>query len=446
MEFTTWLAVEIAFACMSVTFIYLFMRAFLKEHSDIHTALKLFVILLVLVERFVSSIFLNEYAIIISSISVISAFIIGMVCFRARVFEVGLAAAFSIVAAISSELLAVFTITSFYSIHFSYIMENNIYQLQGRVLLYLIYLVMIILVNLFRNVHIDTISTKLTLALCVLPIASILVVQQFVMHIVDLAYMPSISEIIPLFSIITVNIFIFILVENLMKQNEKNRELMLIEFQNITQQQHINEFLNTYEQVKQMVHDFKHQVGILYALSEEGKHEELSLRLSELSNLSHRPLVVNTGNFMLDAILSTREEEARKHGIELKARLEIEPNLPYISTELCVLLCNGFDNAIEACNRSVNKNKVIDMELTANAFSFMFKMRNTLGEKPETKGGIFISKKKEKIWHGVGIQSMKQSCKKLGGHISYNYDNEYFMLRLYIPFKGLIAKNDVVHG
>jgi len=433
MEDFAWIVIELIFAIMSVAFAYLFMRAFLKDNRDINIIWKIIAIAFVLILRIYTSLFLNEYPLIVSGISIIFAFVIGIVCFRARVFEIGLSAFLSFLAAGSSELVAVFIVTHFHSIHFSYIMGNNIYHLQGRTLLYLIFLILTILVNRFRSASIDTITNKLTLAMCVLPTVSILVAQQFVMHIVTIADTPSISEVIPLLSIIVVNIFIFILIENIVKQNEKNKTLMFFKLQNTAQQQHVRQLLGTYEQVRQMAHDFKHQVGILNALSEEKQYDELSARLFELSSVSHKPLVINTDNIMLDAVLSSKKEEAEKQGIQFQLKLDIDPNLSYMSIELCVLLCNALDNALEACNRSLNLNKSIELELNATTSVFMFKIRNTLGEKPELQAGIFKTKKEDNLRHGVGMQSMKQACKNLGGNITYNHDNEHFRLWVNIP-------------
>ena len=433
MENTMWIVIEIIFAFINMILMYLFIRMFLKKKSKTYTIVDILGFISVIAANFLASYFISDNTLVFSVITFLSAFALGAICFRAKLHYIIVAVVFAFLVGISSEMIAVFIITGFQAVSVEDILQLSIYRMQSRVISCLIYLIVIVLVNRFINVRMELMTTRLTLALCVLPLTSVFVIYQFAVHIVVSMYVLTLSETIPLLSIIIINIFIFVLVDNILKQKEKDQALIRIESQNAVYQQQIENFLITHEQIRKITHDFKHQVDSLIILCEEKQCDKLLSCLKNLSSRCHNDLIIKTGNKMLDALLSSKKAEAERQQIYFDLKLDVQPNLPYISLEHCVLLSNGLDNAIEACGRSKGKAKLIDLELTANAIAFMFRLRNTLGEKPEPLGETFKSKKNNKFKHGIGLISMKSTCQELDGKIDYSYDDEYFTVWVYIP-------------
>jgi len=278
-------------------------------------------------------------------------------------------------------------------------------------------------------------NVKLILALSILPLVSILVYLQFISFVVATTHYLTITETIPMLSIVVVNIFIFVLVENIMRQNEKNKALLLIETQNDAQQKRIGQLMDYHEQVRHIFHNFKQQADVLYRLCKEKQYDELLDNLSKLSNHHNTLIIVKTGNLLLDTILSSKKAEATKQNIDFEFLLNVKPNLSYINMEICILLGNAIDNAIEACMRSTLDIKIIEMNLTATQSSFLFKMRNSIGETPQVEGEFLKTKKSDSLHHGIGMSSMSQTCRKLGGNLDYEYDDEQFRIWIHLPIE-----------
>ena len=434
-----WIVVEVIFSCIDVLFTYLFLRIFLNRKYSI-AVLEIGLVILVITIKVLANFLLSDNMIVYSSIAIGSTLILGYACFRAKLQNIVIATMFSFIAGASTEMLAVFMVTGIHGVSMEEIIQLNIYRVQSRTLSYLVYLILIVLINRFMNVRVNIMTSKLMIALCVLPLTSIFIMYQFAVHVIGEMYTPTITETIPLLSIITVNIFVFFLVESLIKQNEKEHALTLIKSQNNANQQHIKHLLDTQNQIKKISHDFKHQVNALRILCEKKQCDKLLTCLLELSSQSNPIFAINTENPMLDTIISSKKEDSEKYGIDLKLELDITPNLSYITVEHCVLLSNGLDNAIEACDRSNGKKKFIDLELTANMTAFMFRIKNTVGEIPEPAGEFLKTKKSDKLRHGIGLQSMKQTCDELGGNMIFEYDENYFEIWIYIPIKGLMGK------
>jgi len=436
MSDTIWIFVEFAFAGISIVLTYLFLRSFLKQRRTEFSTFNCIIAVSILAIKFVASLLFSNYIIIISSVAIVTAFLMSYFFFDGKkvIWSVVSAILVAIAGAVA-ELLAVIVITNFQSISLGEVMQFGVHRLTGRTLSYLVFLVLVIIIGKVRRNSMTSMTAKLLVALCILPLASILIIQQFTVHIIKTTYILNMNEVIPMLSIITVNIFVFILVENIIRQNEKNQALLLIESQCDAQQKHITQLLNNHEQIRQMSHDFKQQATILYRLCKEKQYNELLSSLSKLSNHHNELLIVKTGNLLLDTILSSKKEEAKKHGIKFECSLNVQPKLKYMSMDICILLGNAIDNAIEACMRSDANTNIIELELTADSSCFQFHMKNNIGELPQANEDFLQTKKSNTLLHGIGLQSIKQISNSLGGDMIYEYNDEQFAIWIYLTIK-----------
>ena len=432
---TFWFLAEFVYAGVSAFLTYLFMKAFLKKRKDVDILWKVITIIIVLCAKFVASYGFRESTVIIPSLSFLSAVVIGIICFRDKLRGVAVAAFFQLITGASAELLGAFVVITFQDVSVGGLIEYNIYRIQARTLSYLAYLIIIMLVSRFRNVSIEGMAVRPMVALCAFPLASMVIVQQFAQHLIRYAYAATIQEIIPLGSILLVNIFIFILVENLMGQNEKTRALILAEIQGEALTEHLKQFMANQAQVTRISHDFKYRVIALHALCKEKRYDELLADLTQLSTTADQVPLVNTNNTLLDAMISYKKAEAEMHHINLQINLSVQPNISYMTIEHCVLLGNALDNAIEACCKCSIDEREMSLDLKAIDTMFMFNLTNTFIDMPVESGGKFVTSKTGELKHGIGISSMKRTCKLLGGFMDYSYGDKQFKLQINIPIR-----------
>ena len=430
---TFWFLAEFTYAGVSAFLTYLFMKAFLKKRKDVDISWKIVTIVIVFLAKFIASYGFRESTVIIPSLSFLSAIAIGIICFRDKLRGVAVAGFFQLITGASAELIGAFVVITFQDVSVRGLVEYNIYRIQARTLSYLAYLIIIMLVSRFRNVSIEGMAVRPMVALCAFPLASMIIVQQFAQHLIRYAYAATIQEVIPLASILLVNIFIFVLVENLMRQNEKSRALILAETQGEALTEHLKQFMANQEQVTRMSHDFKHRVITLYALCKEKRYDELLDDLDKLSKKADQAPLVNTDNAMLDAIISYKKVEAEKHHIDLHIDLSVQPNIAYMTIEHCVLLGNALDNAIEACCKCPKDERKINLDLKAIDTAFMFNLTNTFADTPVESNGKFVTSKPGALKHGIGMSSMKRTCELLGGFMAYSYGAKRFKLQINIP-------------
>ena len=411
---------------------YQFIGAFLKKPKRDNHVLKSFVITVILISQILAVYFLAN-GFVISILSIVGAFLIANFCFKAKIYGAGIAAFFSFLAGASSELLAAFIITSFQDIPIYYMAELNTYRLQARTLSILILILFVVLIRHFRVGKFGVMTLKVVLVLSILPIASIIFIQYFVIHIMTVSYVPSIAEIASIFNIIIVNIFLFVMIENIIRQSENNQKLILMEAQNTAHYKHIQQLISNREQVRKMSHDFKQQVQIIYMMCVDRRYDELLEHITVLANKSSNEVLVETKNIMLDSMITSKVEETKQNEIELLKSLDIEPDLDYMTIEICVMIGNALDNAIEACIKS-KEDKFIGLEIIATRSQFLCHIKNSVGIKPIIDNGILQTTKVDILCHGVGVQSMIQTCEELGGDLSYEFDDEYFNLWIALSF------------
>lgn len=382
MENIMWEVIEVIFAVVHIVLIFLFVQAFLGTKKNTPNIIKTLVIIVVFGARILHGFVLMDNFIAMPVIATFSAFLIGITFFNSKVYIAGIAAFFSTLVGGASEMIAVFIIVNLQGVAFLYVAQFSSYRAQAETLSGLIFLVMIALVKIFRKGSMGVANKKTMIVLCSMPFFSILAIQQYALHFTAMPYAPTAFEVIPILSLIVINVFVFVLVEMLMRQNERNQKLLIVEVQNDAHKTHIRQLTEYQKQIRTMSHDFRQQVHEFYTLSAEKQYDKLHTKLTELSNRRSENLIVETKNIMLDSILTSKVELAETHNIDFKKKLDVQAELGYITSEICVLLGNALDNAIEACIRA-DDNKFIGMELTATPKQFLCHIINTVGIMPK---------------------------------------------------------------
>ena len=112
---------------------------------------------------------------------------------------------------------------------------------------------------------------------------------------------------------------------------------------------HYQEVENMYRQIRGWRHDYRSHIQAMKAYAASGDMEAMKAYLDLLdTDLNTVDTVVKTGNPMADAILSSKISLARARKIPVHADAHIPVQLTMSELDLCVILGNLFDNAIEA--------------------------------------------------------------------------------------------------
>ena len=198
-------------------------------------------------------------------------------------------------------------------------------------------------------------------------------------------------------------------------------------------QTHYQEVENMYRQMRGWRHDWRNHLQALKIYAAKGDLPGIQRYLDELdTSLSALDMVIKTGNPMTDAILNSKISLARARGIQVTADAHIPVKLKTSEIDLCCILGNLFDNAIDASMQLPEAQRLIrvymDMKNTQLYISFT---NFTAGKKLRKTGGIFPTTKGE--GHGFGLVRIDAIVERLDGYISRNSEDGAFTTEILLP-------------
>lgn len=196
---------------------------------------------------------------------------------------------------------------------------------------------------------------------------------------------------------------------------------------------HYREVDNMYRQIRSWRHDYRNHVQLLKVLAEQGDLDGIRAYLDELDqDLNTVDVAVKTGNAMADAILNSKISLARSRGVTVQADAHIPVKLSMSELDLCCILGNLFDNAIEASAKLPEGERLIRVYMDMKGTQLYLSFTNfTAGEKLEKSGGRFRTTKGE--GHGFGLVRIDTIVERLGGYLSRNSEAGAFTTEILIP-------------
>lgn len=196
---------------------------------------------------------------------------------------------------------------------------------------------------------------------------------------------------------------------------------------------HYAEVENMYRQMRGWRHDYRSHIQTMKAHAAEGDWEAVRAYLDTLeTDLATVDTVVKTGNPMADAILNSKISLARSKGIPVQADASIPVALKISELDLCVILGNLFDNAIEASLTLPEKNRLIRVYIDMKGPQLYISFTNFTAAKKQRKvGGIFHTTKGE--GHGFGLVRMDTIVSRLGGYLTRNSEDGAFTTEILLP-------------
>ena len=134
----------------------------------------------------------------------------------------------------------------------------------------------------------------------------------------------------------------------------------------------------------------------------------------------------NTGNGIADALLSEKQRQASAYNtiIEFNGMLPQDILSP---TDLCVILGNTLDNAVEACQKiNSDANKIISISCNCTSGFLFLTIRNPINESIPIHNNYVATTKENKTLHGFGLLSLHSVVKKYDGSVKLIASNNLF--------------------
>ena len=206
-------------------------------------------------------------------------------------------------------------------------------------------------------------------------------------------------------------------------------------FQSDLMDRHYDEVENMYRTMRGWRHDYHNHIQAMKAYAQLGKYEELIAYLGRLDeNLYQVDTVVKTGNLMMDAVLGSKLSLMKHRGIRTDVTVHVPEEMRLTDMELCVLVGNLLDNAIEACDEvAEEENRFIRIYMDTLQEQFYLSIMNGMKGKAQRKGMSFVSRKREGGLPGFGLQRVDRIVEKYGGYLNRQTEDGVFATEILLP-------------
>ena len=175
-------------------------------------------------------------------------------------------------------------------------------------------------------------------------------------------------------------------------------------------------------------HDMRHHFALLQGLASKGHIEEIKeyLRTAQSDMDAITPLRF-CENETVNLILSAFSANAKQSEILLTVEARLPDSLPFSDTELCSLLSNALENAIQASKNIADSNeRHIKLRMYSKNNKLCIDIRNSYQSEPVFHQGLPVSKEQG---HGFGTKSMAHIVEKHGGVFQFSVQDGWFIFQ-----------------
>ena len=205
---------------------------------------------------------------------------------------------------------------------------------------------------------------------------------------------------------------------------------------------YIEQYKRKEQETRAFRHDMINQLALLDMNLAAGKREDCLEHLEELlgkaRGFSPR---FNTGDEMLDCIVSMKNEKMEENGISFTCDGVCDGGLDLKPMDLCVIFANAMDNAIEATlaerAKGTDVPMAIDFKITRTGSYFVFKLKNPCPEDLDAESlfdpNVIYTSKKDKRHHGFGTKNLLRTVNRYDGMVKAKREGREFELGITLP-------------
>ena len=225
---------------------------------------------------------------------------------------------------------------------------------------------------------------------------------------------------------------IFFLSENNQNFLRKSYEQSMMEYQNKVVAKQVEEVQGLYMTMRGWRHDYHNHIQVLKAHMAMGQLDALAGYLDALEqDLSQVDTYVKSGNLMVDAVLNSKLTLARQKDIALDCAAELPEQLSVSDVDLCVILGNLLDNAVEACEKIPPEGRFLRVYCAVVKHQLYLSVQNSAKEELDFDERNYISKKRGN--HGLGMKRVKVLVDQYQGFLNLQNQPGIFAAEVLLP-------------
>lgn len=225
-----------------------------------------------------------------------------------------------------------------------------------------------------------------------------------------------------------------VVVERFSKTEGRRRELeVMLSLQNYRYQALVErEKIET--KLRCLQHDMKNHLLAIQKMADDNTQVKAYIQQMQ-GELEETGMVVETGNKVIDGLMAQKLQWAQEQGIRVIANMDLRQSGFMKEIDLCAIVSNAVDNAIEASMQVKEEDKRrIYIKAGIVQRYLVFRFMNYFENDLVMDGDRIVSSKSDDRPHGIGILSIGYALDKYHGSYSSEVDeNHYFVLKIAVP-------------
>ncbi len=191
------------------------------------------------------------------------------------------------------------------------------------------------------------------------------------------------------------------------------------------QQARYDSLLTTTRQIRQARHDLRHHFHVLQGFAAQASWDSLAAYLDEVQGSIPSGDLGLCENTAVDNVAGYFSIRCKECGIPVTFALNLPLKLPVPESDLCSVLSNLLENAIEAGIKTAPERRQIKVQAHLHSdHMVLLSVENAYDGKIREKNGVFLSSKRP--GEGVGLQAVRHTAEKNGGYVRFHYGDGVF--------------------
>lgn len=185
----------------------------------------------------------------------------------------------------------------------------------------------------------------------------------------------------------------------------------------------------SYDELRSIRHEIKNHNFYMKALLDEGKTAEAKEYLDRVSSQETKYLKsFDSGNYAVDVVMNHEMAAAKEQGVVLDTSILVPRKLPFKDEDLCSLLSNLLDNAMEAASQAGVAEPTVNISIIPRQEYLFIRVTNPVDKTLPEKRRMTLetTKTNHTELHGYGTRIIRRIAESYNGSVKYSMSGGIF--------------------
>lgn len=193
------------------------------------------------------------------------------------------------------------------------------------------------------------------------------------------------------------------------------------------------------EEMRSLRHDMKNQINVMRMMLDDGKYDELKEYFDSVVRQINQATLsefIDCGNQLINFIVNMEILKATSYGVKLITKINVPDSLPFEQSDLCRVLVNVIDNAIEGILRTERRDYLVDLKIAVRGDYLYICVQNEIRDDIDRESLLKMNTSKEdSVYHGYGHKIVQKIVENYNGYVNYSVVGSEFIAEIMLEIK-----------